>query len=98
MTVGRRDEHGSRPDSVTLGGLHDVEAWPAPGDLGHQAPRARIKMLDDDDGRRKVCGKAHQHLADGSDTPRRRRHGDDVEFGSWKPLRGFGWVEIAPLR
>ena len=58
---------------------------------------ARIQVLDDDDRRRKVGGKAGQHLADGRDPTGRGSHRDDVELGSRKPLGSFRRVEIGPL-
>ena len=58
---------------------------------------ARIEMLDDDDGRRKVGGKASKHRSNRGNPPCGRGHGDDVELGSREPRGGFGCAEIAPL-
>jgi hypothetical protein len=55
-------------------------------------------LLNDDDGRGKVTGKAGQHRANGGNAARGGGHGDHVELRSGEALGGFGFVEIALLR
>jgi hypothetical protein len=48
-------------------------------DLGHQAPMARIKVLDDNDRDWKVGGQRAQHLAEGGKAAGRGGQHDEVE-------------------
>jgi hypothetical protein len=97
VAVGRRDMNGSRPNLVTLGRLQDLEMGPPPKNLGHQAPVARIEMLDNDNRRGKTGGETLQDVPDRRDATRGGGQGDHVERRSRKPLGGFRRVEIVRL-
>jgi hypothetical protein len=71
--------HRARSELVVLLGLLDLQSGPPTQDVGHQAPVARIEVLDHHHRRRKVSGKAREELAEGIQTARRSRDGDHLE-------------------
>ena len=81
VAVRRRDVNGARAQPIAILGLFDREAALSAQQLGHQAAMTRIEMLDDGDGRYKICGQARQDARQGTKAASGRGNRYDVESG-----------------